>query len=164
MRNVCAVLVFGAFLFAGCASAADLNSLAVSGNIVRLDIVKNGGVYQESLLWVRDLDAPVTPLQPVLLRCDGNGGGSLADCTSPYAFFTCALRHTTSRDIYTPTLTTDSYSCATAPHVGLCLDLMARVRPLDLFVYGVNVNGRDEPIQALSLDVTEVNYGSGCTS
>lgn len=160
-RSILAILA--ALALASCAFAADLNSLEVRGNIVRLDVVTKSGTYQESLLWVRDLD-PAAPLQPILLRCDAAAGGSLANCSSPYSVFACPLAHTASHDIYTPTLRTDSYSCASSARVGLCLDLSARVRPLDSFVYGVNVVGREEPIQALSLDVLDVGFGSGCAS
>ena len=160
-RSTLAVLA--ALTLAGPASAADLNSLEIRGNIVRLDVVTKSGTYQESLLWVRDLD-PSAPLQPILLQCDAAAGGSLANCSSPYAVFACPLAHTVSRDLYTPTLRTDSYSCASSARVGICLDLAARVRPLDPFVYGVSVAGREEPIQALSLDVLDVGFGSGCAS
>lgn len=160
-RSILAVLAV--LTLAGPASAADLNSLEIRGNVVRMDVVTQGGSYQESLLWVRDLD-PSAPLQPILLRCDAAAGGSLANCSSPYAVFACPLAHTVSHDIYTPSVQTDSYSCASSARVGLCLDLAARVRPLDAFVYGVNIGGREEPIQALSLDVLDVGFGSGCAS
>lgn len=146
-------------------SASDLNSLTIKGNVVQMDIVKSSGTYVETLLYVWDYD-PSTPLQATILRCNGNGGGSLTNCLYPSAFCSTSTHTGPTHDINETSLTTDRYTCnpSTSRMSGECVVLTSRTRILDQNVYEVFADGHAKSIQALSLDVVDVGYGSGCTS
>lgn len=143
---------------------ADENEVVVKGDVAYVDILRVAGAYLETLLWVWS-DAPSLPLQPVLLRCDGDGSGSLGNCLYPTAFLACPIQQQTWADFYEPALTTTRYSCGSGARkdAGECVRLTGAVRPLDGFTYSVFSGGHAKSIQALSLDVTHVGYESGCS-
>lgn len=143
----------------------DLAALSIEGDVAEVTIVRANGAYLETLLGVWSYD-PAAPLQPLLLRCNGLAGGTLANCLYPTAFLGCTRTVITSPDPYEPTLTYEKHVC-TGParrDAGECVNLLAAPRPLDIFRYQVFADGHDRIIQALSLDVLDVGYDTGCTS
>jgi hypothetical protein len=158
-------VLFLCLLVALCASPllADDNTIDLKGDVFYMDVIKSNGVYLETLLWVWS-DSPTQTLQSIAVRCNGNGGGSLANCLYASSFFACATSTQSWSDFYEPTLTTVRTSCGVGARrdAGECVRFTAKVRPLDSFVYSVFANGHPKSVQALSLDVTDINFESVC--
>lgn len=146
--------------------AADINSVTIKGDVSEVEIIRSNGTYLETLLHVWDYSPTSTPFQPIILRCNGNGGGTLTNCLYPSAFLACTKTRTDTIDIYEPTLVSEHYACTLPARrdAGECVVLSAQVRLLDSFEYAIYADGHSKVIQAISLDVTNVGYETGCTS
>lgn len=153
-------------IFSSPLSAQDINSLTIKGDVAEVEIVRSNGSYLETLLHVWDYDPSSTPPQPLILRCNGNGGGSLTNCLYPSAFLGCSRTRVDTVNIYEPTMVSEHYTCTLPARrdAGECVVLTSQVRILDSFQYTVFADGHSKTIQALSLDVTDIGYESGCTS
>jgi hypothetical protein len=154
------ILVLALSIVASAAAtyAADLNSVALRGDISYMDLVYQNGIYQHSQLglWADDT---ATQLQPLLVHCNGNASG-LSACSAPATLLPCLRTQTTINDPFVTGRVTQRYTCTLPARrdAGACVNVLAQVGIHDIYLYSV-YSARDSrlvEIQAAAPDVQQI--------
>lgn len=154
LSTVAALLILGT---AKPAAAQDENTVIVQGHVQAFEKLSTNGVYTDTLLFVWD-DDPVQRSMTHLLHCNGNGGGSLANCLYQTAFLGCSITYSSSTVMG---FKVERWTCgASAPRdAGACVRLTAQADPISTIVNAVT--GQKD--QVLRLDTVDVGFSSSCT-